>query len=237
MAYQSKRSFALSQIYSQAVIIILAIFNTYYPEYLYYTFIVFLAMAFIISFLTLRSRVRGLSPQQLKEVRESRKVYEGSGDEVMRLMASDMQLLQEIKPLTRISLLSIFVLILTMAWYYVYFNSVRNLSLSSIEYFAVYLVGYEVPSIIMFLMGFSQRKALKNFVQIPRSYTLFEAGLAGQGVLIKFPIENYEVDFSRERRFVELKNIDGKGPTRIRLYTPKPDELAELIRKYGFSKQ
>jgi uncharacterized membrane protein len=239
MAYQSRRSFALSQLYSQAMIIALAVLNTYYPQYLSYTFLVFIVISFIISFFMLRSQFKGPSPEQLKEIRGSKKLYEEDGSEVLRLMASDAQLSQEMKPLTRASLLSMFAILITLAWYYLYFSFASNLthdpSVAEPSKFLAFLVGYEVPYALMAVVSISQRRASKAFAQIPRNYALFESGLVGQGVVIRFPADEYEVKLDSKRKFVELVSRDEKRPARIRLYTSKPDELVELMKRRGLS--
>lgn len=239
MAYQSRRSYLLSQTYSQAMITILAVLNTFHPEYLSYTFLVFIAVSFVMSFFILRSQFRGPSPEQLKEIKGSKKIYEEDSNEILRLMVSDAQLAREMKPLTRASLLSLLAIFLTLAWYYLYFSFAGNLAqsatLTESSKFLAYLVGYEVPYALMAVVSLSQRKASKSFAQIPRNYALFEMGLVGQGVVIKFPLEGYEVKSDPKRKFVELDNADEKRPVHVRLYTSKPEELAELVKRRGFS--
>lgn len=241
MAYQDRRSFALYQLYSQIMILILAVLNTYYPEYLGFTFIVFIIISSAMSFLRLRSQLRGPSLEQLKEVRGSKKIYEEESAGVLRLMASDTQLTQEMKPLAISSFLSIFAIFITLAWYYLYFNFARSLtndpSLADSFRFLVFLIAYEVPYAIMAVISLSQNKASKSFAQIPRNYALFELGLAGQGIVIKFPMDNYEIKLDSKRKFVELVGKDEKKPVRIRLYSSKPDELFEMIKNTGSLKK
>lgn len=237
MAYQSRRSFALSQLYSQAMILVLAVLNTYYPQYLSYTFLVFIAISFVISFFMLRSQFRGPSPEQLKEIKGSKKLYEEDSSEVLRLMASDAQLSQEMRPLTRASLLSLFAILITLVWYYLYFGYASNLthdaSVAEPFKFLAFLIGYEVPYALMAVVSISQRRASKTFAQIPRNYALFESGLVGQGLVIRFPTDEYELKLESKRKFIELINRDEKRSMRIRLYSSKPDDLIELIRKHG----
>lgn len=240
MAHQDKRSFILYQLYTQIMIIILAVLNTYYPQYLSITFIIFIAISFAISFLRLRAQSRGPSIEQLKEIKESKKLYEEESAEVLRLMALDMQLTQEMKPLAVSSFLSLFAIFITLAWYYLYFSFARSLTYNSFLTdsfgFLIFLIGYEVPYAIMAGISFYQNKASKSFAQIPRKYALFESGLVGQGMAIKFPIDNYETTLDSERKFVELASKDEKKPVRIRLYSSKPDELFELIKDAGSRK-
>ncbi|MEM2981151.1 MAG: DUF2208 family protein [Thermoproteota archaeon] len=237
MAYQDRRSFALYQLYSQIMIIILAVLNTYYPQYLSVTFIVFILISFAMSFLRLRSQIRGSSIEQIKEIRRSKKLYEEESTEILRLMALDTQLTQEMKPLAISSFLSLFAIFITLAWYYLYFNFAGNLahdpSLTGPLRFLIFLIGYEVPYFIMFAISVRQNKAAKSFAQILRSYAIFESGLVGQGIVIKPPMDNYEIKLDSERKFVELVSKDENKPVRIRLYSSKPDELFELIRNLG----
>ncbi len=239
MAYQDRKSFALYQLYGQIMILTLAVLNTYYPEYLTYTFIAFVAISLIPTYLRMRTQMKGSYSGQLKEIKESKKIYEEGGIEVSRLMASDAQLTQEMKPLAVLSILSIFVFIfILLVWYPMYFNFASSLtsdsSLNSSR-FLIFLIGYEVPYAIMTLISFRQNKVSKNFAQIPRSYTIFEKGLAAQGVVISFPMDNYELKLDSKRKFVEIVSKDEKRPQRIRLYSSQPGELFRLIRTNCFS--
>lgn len=240
MAYQSKRSFMANQLYSQVMIVVFAILNTYYPEYLNLTFILFVALSFVLLFIRQRSQLKERSLKQFKEIGSSRKVHEEDSTEVMRLMALDNQLVEEMKPLTRSMFLSLFVILASLAWYYLYFDFARSLvrdaSLTGVYMFLVFLAGYEVPYLLMTSVSLNQNRALKNFVQIPRKYALFESGLKGQGMTIRFPMDNYDVKLDSKRKFVELVSKDKQKPARIRLYSSKADDLFELIMKYGLSR-
>jgi uncharacterized membrane protein len=236
MAYQDTKSFALYQVYGQIMILILAALNTYYPQYLTYTFVAFIVISLILTFSKMRTQLKGPSFEQLKEIRGSKKVYEEGNAEVSRLMASDVQLTQEMKPLAVSSLLSIFSIIIILVWYQMYFSFASSLaSGSNPSRFLIFLIGYEVPYAIMAVISFRQNKASKSFVQIPRGYALFERGLVGQGVIIKSPMDNYDVRLDSKRKFVEIISRDENRPQRIRLYSSNPDELFRLIKKHGFS--
>lgn len=239
MTYQDKKSFALYQIYGQIMILTLAVLNTYYPEYLTYTFIAFVAISIVPTYLRMRTQMKGSYSRQLKEIRESKKIYEEGSAEVSRLMALDAQLTQEMKPLAIFSILSIFVFIfILLIWYPMYFNFASSLtsdsSLNSSK-FLIFLIGYEVPYAIMTVMSVRQNKVSKKFAQIPRSYAIFEKGLAAQGVVIGFPTDDYEVKLDSKRKFVEIVSKDEKKPQRIRLYSSQPGELFRLIKTHCFS--
>lgn len=239
MAYQDRRSFVLYQLYGQIMVLTLAALNTYYPQYLSYTFLAFIAISFLISFPKLKSQLKGPALEQLKEIKGSRKIYEEEDSKVLRLISSDAQLAQEMKPLTRSLILSFLAIFFSLAWYYLYFNFAGSLtsdvSIAGPSKFIVFLIGYETPYALMVVVSISQTRAAKSFMQIPRSYILFESGLVGQGTFIKFPADNYEVELDLRRKFVELISKDEKKPMRVRLYSSKPDELFNLIKKYGFS--
>ncbi|MBO3754755.1 MAG: DUF2208 family protein [Candidatus Brockarchaeota archaeon] len=239
MAYQDTKSLVLYQVYGQMMILILAALNTYYPEYLTYTFVAFILISLILTFSRMRSQLKGPSFEQLKEIRGSKKIYEEGTVDVSRLMASDAQLTQEMKPLAVSSFLGLFAIIIILVWYQMYFNFAGSLtsdpSLSGPLRFLVFLAGYEVPYIMMAFISFRQNKASKSFAQIPRNYTLFERGLVGQGVVIRSPMDNYEVKLDSKRKFVELISKDEKKPMRVRLYSSKPDELFRLINTHCFS--
>lgn len=239
MAYQDKRSFTLNQVYGQIVILILAALNTYYPQYLTYTFLAFLAISLVISFSRMKSQLKGPSVEQLKEIKGSKKIYEEESAKVLRLMASDSQLTQEMKPLAVSSFLSLFAIIIILVWYHLYFSFAGGLtsnpSLPDLQRFLIFLIGFEVPYAMMLVIGLRQNEALKSFVRIPRGYALFELGLVGQGAVVKHPMDDYEIKLDSKRKFVELVGKDQKKPVRIRLYSSNSDELFRLIKKHGFS--
>lgn len=240
MAYQSKRSLILNQLYSQAMVIMLAAINTYYPEYLNYTFIVFIILFYIIMLLRTRPRFYGISSTQLKEIRESKKVHEGEASEVMKVISLDAQLIQEMKKTLSRSSIIIPIIIFTMVWYYLYSNFANSLtqdpSFTGIQKFVIFLVGYEVPIVLMAVVNLKQNKLLGIFPQIPKYYTLFEKGLIGQNVFMKFPLREYDIRLDSKRGFVELVD-NAKGGMRIRLYSSKPKELFELIKNYAFKNE
>ncbi|MEM3712930.1 MAG: DUF2208 family protein [Thermoproteota archaeon] len=237
MAYQSKKSLILNQLYSQVMVIILAAINTYYPEYLNYTFIVFIVLFYIIILLRTRPRFSGIPPSQLKEIRESKKIYEEEASEVMRVMSLDTQLIQEMKRTLSKSSIILVIMVLTMVWYYLYSNFASGLtqgpSFSGTRKFLIFLAGYEVPIVLTTVISFKQNKLLGGFPQIPRYYTLFEKGLIGQNVFMKFPLQKHDIRLDAKRGFVELIN-KSKGELRIRLYSSNPKELFELIKNHAF---
>jgi uncharacterized membrane protein len=141
------------------------------------------------------------------------------------------------KPLAVSSLLSIFSILIILVWYQMYFSFASSLtSDSNLSRFLIFLIGYEVPYAIMAVISFRQNKVSKSLAQIPRSYALFERGLVGQGVIIKSPMDNYDIRLDSKRKFVEIISKDENKPQRIRLYSSNPDELFRLIKKHGFSK-
>jgi uncharacterized membrane protein len=220
------------------MIVILAIINTYYPEYLGYTFIVFIALSFVLTMLRTRTRFIGISSDQLKEIKESRKVYEEKAPEVLSAMSVDKQLAQEMKPLTRLFLINIFIIVFIMAWYYLYFSFTKDLTqsplLPNIQKFAVFLIGYETPLVLMAVVSFRQNRLLRSLPQIPRYYTLFEKGLVGENMVIKFPLQEHNVRLDAKRGFVELLSKKVETVIRVRLYSSKPKELFESIKNYAF---
>jgi len=219
------------------MVIILAAINTYYPEYLNYTFIIFIVPFFILMILRTRPSFSGIPPHQLKEIKESKKIHEEGASEVMRLMSLDTQLIEEMKPLTKTFFITILTMIFMIGWYYFYFNSVRTLVqdplLTGTQKFLIFLAGYEVPIILMVAIVLKQNRLLRGFPQIPRYYTLFEKGLIGQNLFMKFPLQEHDIRLDSKRGFVELID-NAKGGMRIRLYSSKPRELFELIKNHAF---
>jgi uncharacterized membrane protein len=239
MAYQTKKSFIFSQVYSQVMIIALAVLNTFFPEYLSYTFFLFVAMSMVLSFFAVRSQLKGVGSEHKKEIQESKKLIEVNTAEISKLMRVDDGLNKELAPQAMSSLMSLGAMVFVIIWYYFFFPYVNVLTqggqVTEILRFLAFLGGYEVPAVLMSLLAHKTREDAKKTVQILRSgYSIFEQGIVAPGVAIKFPTESYQMISEPKRNFVDLKKQDKESPQHLRFYNAKQSELLAAFKKHAF---
>lgn len=237
MSYMySKRFMVFSQVYGQLIIFILAIVNTYYPQYLTYTFVIFILSMFIMMYFTLRTSLKHVVGSEAKDIRSGRKILEVSPEDVMSVVQHDLRLNEELKPMVKSSLLSLANMVLLLLWYYLYFNVVIHYFEGGelIIKFIGFLLGYEIPYIAVTLLNIFMRRSSKVMIQVIRSYTIYDRGIVGAGIAVKFPIpKEFTVNVDPARKFVELVKNDKDVVIKYRLYSKNYDRIADLISRYG----
>lgn len=237
MSYMySKKFMVFSQIYGQAIIFILAITNTYYPQYLNYTFLIFIISMFIMMYVTFRTSLKHVVGSESREIRGGRKLLEVKYDDVMSVVKYDAKLNEELKPMMKTTLLSLVNTFIILVWYYIYFNvvihSFEGADLT-IKFFG-FLLGYEIPYVAVTVVNLFTRKSVRNMIQVIRDFTIYDRGIVGSGVSIKFPLaSNYEVKVEAGRKFVEIAKIDKNSIIRYRFYSKSYDRIADIVNKYG----
>ncbi|MCS7108389.1 MAG: DUF2208 family protein [Sulfolobales archaeon] len=232
----SKKFMVFSQIYGQAIIFILAITNTYYPQYLNYTFLIFIISMFIMMYVTFRTSLKHVVGSESREIRGGRKLLEVKYDDVMSVVKYDAKLNEELKPMMKTTLLSLINTFIILAWYYIYFNvvihSFEGADLT-IKFFG-FLLGYEIPYVAVTVVNLFTRKSVRYMIQVIRDFTIYDRGIVGSGVSIKFPLaSNYEVKVEAGRKFVEIAKIDKNSIIRYRFYSKSYDRIADIVNKYG----
>ena len=107
-------------------------------------------------------------------------------------------------------------------------------------YAAAYLVLFEGSFLLSRLgqwaMERRMKKAGKKFVMInaPRAFTVTSRGIVLHGLASKnaiaFPLKEYKVNHSPQRKFVELVNEMPKAILKIRFYTRQHEKLYKILK-------
>ncbi|MEO3993175.1 MAG: DUF2208 family protein [Desulfurococcaceae archaeon TW002] len=237
--YQSRKQLVFSIIYSQVLAFSLAVINVFYPQYYQYTFIVFFIVAILfMSWSVRKSRVGG--GVSSSEIKTGRLLFKASRNYVLELQGKDSQLVSELKPVLKVSLLNLVILPVFLVWYWWYFDFIRTLAIEAVEYrFLAYLIGYEVPLGLVQVMNLAGRRAVKSFVQVIAEYEVYDKGIVGTGITLKFPLrtDQYRIEYDTKRMFVDLIQIPSTGKTliKLRLYTKNPERLHEVLRRYALT--
>ncbi len=232
----SSKLMIFNMLYGQAVILLLSTVNTYYPQYLTYTFIVFIIAMIITMIYTMRTSFKHIMGGDAKEVRSGRKLVEVKADEVMNIAKYDSKLNEELRPMMKTSLLSLVNMVIMIAWYYIYFNTVIHyFEEGDLTYkFIGFLIGYEVPFVGLTLINLITRRSQKVMIQVINNYAVYDKGIVGSGVVVKFPLsKEYSVSVDPVRKFVEISRRDKNITIRYRFYSKNVDRIADIVSRFG----
>ncbi len=236
--YQSRKQLLFSILYGQFLIFVLVIVNVFHPELYTFTFILFLISALIFTTVMMR-KSKSVSKVPLSEIRSGRLLYKADPSEVSEIQRNDVELIKELKPMLRLSIMSLAMSLATLLlWYRIYFPYVNALLGESVNltYKALmYLIGYEVPYILISLVNQLSRRSVKEFVQILNSYEVYDRGLVGSSIVLSFPLESskYRVLLNSKRGYVDIIHKSGKTVLKYRLYSKNPERLFDVIKWYG----
>lgn len=237
--YQSRKQLVFSLIYSQILIFSLAIINVFYPQYYQYTFIAFFIVAILFTSWSVRkSRIgSGISPSEIKV---GRLLFKTPRNDVLELQSKDTELVSELKPMLKVSLLNLVIFPVFLVWYWWYFDFIRTLTIEVAEYkFLAYLIGYEIPYGLVQIINLFGRRAVKSFVQVIAEYEVYDKGIVGTGITLKFPLraDQYRVEYNTKRMYVDLIQTSSSGRTliKLRFYAKNPERLHEILRRYALA--
>lgn len=224
---------------SQIFAFVFASIMTFASQYYQYFWIFIFVYIIIMSLMTTGLGKRIFSKKDYNVIISSRKIFEVKRNEVYDLMVKDTKLSEELKPQIRVSLYSFLMMFIMLAYFWLYSSTVIPItSASDLIHirFLGFLIMYEVPiGINTVLQRMVFLRVLSHMIQIPYSYTVYEKGITGSGVLLKFPLENVEaLNTSYSRKFVELQiKVSKNIKNRIRFYTKNIERLLEIMKKYG----
>ncbi len=243
MSFQmSRKQWTLSILYGQGMIAVLTILNVFYPQYLSYWFVIFIGAMFVYMYFMMRTQLKHITSKEAKEIKAGRLLYRGKAEDIRDLQVKDRLLVQELKPMMKYTFLSFLILIATFAWYPLYFNYARNISQSTADLLikvGVYLLGYEFPYALVMTTNLISRRGMKEMVQVLNSYEIYDKGLLGMGLTIKFPAESlpYRVVADKSRKFVQFEHRRGGSVVKYRLYTKSVDRVVDILKRYGKIKE
>ncbi len=238
MAYvMGKKQYLLSIAYGQSIITLLVILNVFYPQYLGYTFIIFVVSMIIFTAIMMKTQLKHIVGKEVKEIKEGRKLYVARPDEVLSLQKMDLQLINELKPMLKSTLMSFLTFIVFIIWYPTYFGYARSVAESITDVVTkviIFLIGYEVPYAVITLINRLSQRALKEVVQVVSKYEVYDRGIVGAGITIKFPLnDSYSIKVNSRRRFLDIILSRGKVKVKYRFYSKNLSRLAEIIKRYG----
>ncbi|MEM2019032.1 MAG: DUF2208 family protein, partial [Zestosphaera sp.] len=98
--------------------------------------------------------------------------------------------------------------------------------------------GYEVPYGLVQIMNLAGRRAVKSFVQVVSEYEVYDKGIVGAGITLKFPLktDQYRVEYNTKRMYVDLiQTSSSKTSVKLRFYTKNPERLYEVLRRYALT--
>lgn len=217
-------------------------------------------LAYMLVFFGIYMAMAGLGTrkilQDIEYVSKGKLLYEADKKEVFKVKAKDGRLTEELKEQTKQSMahflpmmvyLSIFIFI-------IYVPSIRE-ALITLPYeklkpiigdeklsrFAAYLLFYFILMAIQLipLRLLSKRGTFRGSqLLMPSKYRVTDRGIViDDRMAIRFPLSLRTIKVDRSRKFVEikLKNLPGApamqtGEVRLRLYTNKTEELAEILK-------
>ncbi len=243
MAYQiSKKQWAFSIAYGQGMITLLTVLNVFYPQYLRYTFIIFIIGMVIFTAIMMKSQLKHITSKAAKEIKQGRRLYKSNPSEIRQLQALDRKLVSELKPMMKSAGISFLSMIVVFIWYPIYFRYANAVASSHVDLpirIAVFLAGYEIPYIAITLLNLWSRRMVTNVVQVINSYEVYNTGVLGMGLAIRFPMSEdeegskYEVVYNPSRKFIEFILRRGRTTVRYRLYCKSCDRLADIVKRYG----
>ncbi len=237
MAYQmTRKQYVLSILYGQVMIAILVILNVFYPQYLGYTFIIFIIGMVVFTAIMMKTQLKGVFGKESKEIKSGRRLFVGNAKEVTELQRVDIKLISEMKPMFKSTMYSFLTLIILLIWYPLYFSHIKPLVSGSDVTMRViaFLAGYEIPYVAITAINQVTRSAVKEMINVIMNYEVYDRGIVGTGLAVKFPLDpNYYLIVSPKRRFVDLVMTRGKFKMRYRFYTKNLSRLVEIIKRYG----
>ena len=238
MSFQmSRKQWILSLTYGQIIIVVLTILNVFYPQYLSYWFMIFIAVMFVYMYFMMRSQLKHITSKEAKEIKTGRLLYKSKSDEIRQLQVRDKELVKELKPMMKYTFLSFIILIATFAWYPIYFGYAGKISAGAdiTAKIIVYLIGYETPYAFVMGTNLISRRGMQEVVQVLNNYEIYDKGLLGMGLTMKFPADDapYRVIANRSRKFVQFEEKKGKVTVKYRLYTKSVDRIIDILKRYG----
>ncbi len=225
------------------LLIILALTNVYYPQYMFLTLVAFMVFITIIVYTSYRASRK---PPKLfeivaEEVRHGNILLEVDSDEVNKLLEKDFTLMDEIRRQGYKTLIESFSIVLVVVWYFAFFYFILPTfkGAEDLVRFFVYLVGYLVPYGGYIALDVVPKRVGRTATYVLRGYQIYETGIVSgsQFIAIKFPLsKEYVVREYDKRKCVELRRKYKGYNIRFLLYAKNISKLVEIISNYGQAK-
>jgi len=237
-----RKQYALTIAYGQSMIALLVILNVFYPQYLSYTFIVFIVAMVIFTAITMRTQLKHIVGKEAKEIKEGRRLFSMDSKDVMTIQSTDTQVINELKPMFKATMISFLSLIVLFAWYPLYFGYARSIvsaeGVNVLTKVLVFLAGYEIPYALFMIINRLTQRSLREIVQVVTKYEVYDKGIVGTGITIKFPLNNnYSIKVNSRRKFMDIIMSRGRVKVRYRFYTKNLTRLIDIVKRYGNPKK
>jgi hypothetical protein len=179
-------------------------------------------------------------------VRSGRQIIKVEPQKAMEIMQTDPGIGVEMREQIRVSMLPLVSLPIVFGAYYLYLHYASPVYRQSGDATVIFLGNLAMFEIFFLIPMIVNRLYMRNrdirMVQPIMGYLVTDRGIHGSGLLIKFPIEdqNVEIRCNKSRRFIkflrEQQNpLGGKMVIHQRVYMEARDleRVLEAIRKYG----
>lgn len=232
---------ALNYVIGIISMFIFAYISSYFPELFSYLIIAYMVlMTALILFMTGKSTSKMI--KDVNYIEKGKVLLKASKEIINKLKSKDISLLsKELSDQGKLMVLSflpfiIFIIIIVFPSFRDLFSVVGSLGRTEQErnflsFLSFYLFLY-LLSILSSVASKIYTKKKGGLLVIPSQYVVTERGIvADKRTPIKIPVDKSRVKCDTKRKFVEVR-VSGQGgspDSRIRLYSPNPRELYELI--------
>jgi len=237
-----RKYYALTVAYGQSMIALLVVLNVFYPQYLNYTFIIFIVAMVIFTAITMRTQLKHIVGKEAKEIKEGKRLFSTDSKEVMAIQSTDTEVINELKPMFKATMTSFLSLIVLFVWYPLYFGYARSAASAEgvdvLTKVLVFLAGYEIPYASFMIINRLTQRSLREVVQVVTKYGVYDRGIVGTGITIKFPLnDNYSIKVNSRRKFMDIIMSRGRAKVRYRFYTRNLTRLIDIVKRYGNPKK
>ncbi len=235
--YPVRRTTARSLLISQGVVLLFILVNLFVPPEYQGVVVTLYFVAFMAIFMltSLRQRAKGAD---VRDIASGRKILVIKQEEVTELQSKDLELVSELKPLLKVSGISMLSLVLALLWFFIIYPSLVQRLLPPdggvAERVVKLLVLYEVPITLSYTIQSASRRLVKRYVNVLRSVEVYSTGVLGTpGFALRFPVQGYGVRACPRRGFVEFVKNEGGVEILYRVYTNSVERLADVVARYG----
>jgi uncharacterized membrane protein len=237
-----------SIILSQALVVLYALALTFLPGELYWIVMTlfFITYMGVIMAINIRRIRASTTSEDAQYVRSGRQIIKMEPQKAMEIMQTDPGIGVEMREQIRVSMLPLVSLPIVFGAYYLYLHYASPIYRQSGDATVIFLGNLAMFEIFFLIPMIVNRLYMRNrdirMVQPIMGYLVTDRGIQGSGLLIKFPIEdqNVEIRCNKSRRFIEFLReqqnpLGGKMVIHQRLYMEARDleRALEAIRKYG----
>ncbi|AKG38763.1 MAG: DUF2208 domain-containing protein [Infirmifilum sp.] len=228
------------------LMVLFSYMNAHYPDKTWLFFTLYLLVFMGIIFFVTGRQAQNIF-RDLEEVKKGEIIYQADPDQSLKLREKDMEKTQgELAAQFKVSLIPMLTMILFLMVFYIpsfrqFFQNIGNTLTQDqkMAMFYSFLAMYGSFYLISMITGLYTRRVQSKTgtLTIATKYTITSRGIIVDDRLpIKFPLKG-SIGTDNKRKFVEITLIQqvmgSQVKQRIRLYTPEPSKLANLLKEKG----